>query len=127
MLKVSAVTLRPNQMLNSLNIRNSRKRIKIFLKLALPRTKIIKTYTLNLKLSISISKISLTKYTEDAMKLEERKSPYDDPFVFLAGVINEKIKVLDYDLSSLDNNVIVMEILDAAIRSAESGKTIYLD
>ena len=65
-------------------------------------------------------------FDEEYMKLEERKSPYDDPFVYMAGVINGEITVPTYDLSSLENNVIVMEILDAAIRSATSGQTIKL-
>jgi hypothetical protein len=31
-----------------------------------------------------------------------------------------------FDLSSLENNMIVMEILDAAIRSAAEGKAVQL-
>jgi hypothetical protein len=32
----------------------------------------------------------------------------------------------DGDLSSLDTNVVVMQILDTALRSAQTGKTITL-
>lgn len=65
-------------------------------------------------------------YSEEKMKLEERKAPYDDPFVFFASVINGDIEVKPFDLSSLENNVIVMEILEAAIKSAKTGQTVEL-
>ncbi len=40
--------------------------------------------------------------------------------------VNRKdIIVKSYDLASLENNMIVVEILDAAIRSAKSGKAIF--
>ncbi|MCX4334565.1 MAG: hypothetical protein OSJ55_06750 [Bacteroidales bacterium] len=40
--------------------------------------------------------------------------------------VNRKdIIVKPYDLASLENNMIVVEILDAAIRSAKSGKAIF--
>lgn len=58
--------------------------------------------------------------------LNEREAPYDDPFALLAAVVQHKITLSPYDLSSLENNMIVMEILDAAIRSARSGKKIIL-
>lgn len=37
-----------------------------------------------------------------------------------------QIKVADRDLSALGNNVVVMRILDAAKRSAATGKTVRL-
>lgn len=58
--------------------------------------------------------------------LPKRKAPYDDPFSFLVAVVKDQIKVEPYDLSSLENNMIVVEILEAAKKSAESGKTVYL-
>ena len=66
-------------------------------------------------------------YTEKVMKLDEREAPYDDPFSYLAGVIRADISPEPYDLSSLENNMIVMKILDAAIKSAQQGRTIYFD
>jgi predicted dehydrogenase len=63
---------------------------------------------------------------ELAEKLTERPAPYDDPFAFLAGVVRGQIKPAAYDLSSLENNLIVVEILDAARRSAKSGKAVRL-
>lgn len=62
------------------------------------------------------------------------KSPIDitsgyesgDPFKYLTGVVHGDIKLLPTDLSSLENNVIVVEILEAAKKSAKEGKTIIL-
>jgi predicted dehydrogenase len=64
---------------------------------------------------------------EQSITLKERESPYDDPFSFFAAVIQEEITVSDQDLSSLENNMIVVEILEAAKESAKTGKTVSLD
>lgn len=53
------------------------------------------------------------------------KPPYDDPLHYLSAVVTGKISHED-NLSSLRTNVLVVEILDAARRSAGSGKTISL-
>jgi predicted dehydrogenase len=53
-------------------------------------------------------------------------SPYQDPFAYFAAVVHGEITVKPTDLSSLQNNMIVVEILDAARRSAKEGKVIYL-
>ena len=69
--------------------------------------------------------------------LEEKEGPFNqqaasleggyfDPFAFLAAAVNGEVVVPDYDLSSLENNMIVMEILEAAKQSAEKGQTIFL-
>lgn len=58
--------------------------------------------------------------------LSERENPYDDPFALLAAVVQKKISLPAYDLSSLENNLIVMEILDAALQSARTGKKVIL-
>lgn len=70
--------------------------------------------------------IGYDDFTEKQLKLEERIAPYDDPFAFMAAVINGEIKINPFDLSSLENNMIVMEILEAAIKSAKSNQTIFL-
>ena len=64
---------------------------------------------------------------EISEKLEERQSPYNDPFSLLAAVVRNEITVAPYDLSSLENNMIVVEILEAAKKSAETGKRILLE
>ena len=51
---------------------------------------------------------------------------YTDPFLYFVDVINGKIKVPENGLYSLENNVRVVQILDAARESAKSGKTISL-
>ncbi len=66
-------------------------------------------------------------FDETSYKLEEREPPYNDPFSFFAAVVRNKIKLRPYDLSSLENNMVVMEILDAAVRSSKKHKTIKLE
>jgi predicted dehydrogenase len=66
------------------------------------------------------------EYEEKRMKLSERQRPYHDPFVYFASVINGEIKTKPFNLSSLENNMVVMEILDAAIRSVQENRTINL-
>lgn len=50
----------------------------------------------------------------------------DNPFVYFAQVITGNIEVLPTDLSSLENNMSVVKILDAAKESAKTGKTVNL-
>jgi predicted dehydrogenase len=49
---------------------------------------------------------------------------YEDPFTYFAGVIRGKIIMADYDPYSLENNLMVVKILDAAKESAKTGKTV---
>ncbi len=63
---------------------------------------------------------------EQAEILSERAVPYDDPFALLAAVIKKEITLPAYDLSSLENNLIVVEILEAAIQSSRTGKKVML-
>jgi len=65
-------------------------------------------------------------YIEESYKLEERIAPFNDPFSLFAAVIRNEIALEPFDLSSLENNMIVMEILDAAIKSAKTKKTIEI-
>jgi hypothetical protein len=53
-------------------------------------------------------------------------APYDDPFRYLAATVRGKIKMQPSDLSALDNNVIVVEILEAAKKSAETGMRVEM-
>ena len=66
-------------------------------------------------------------YKETTIKTKEQPSPYNDPFSFFAAVIRKEITVAPFDLSSLENNMIVMEILEAAKLSAKKGKAIKLN
>ena len=64
-------------------------------------------------------------YSEEKMNLPELESPYRDPFELLKSVVREEIILPKFDLYSLENNMLVMEILQAAKESAATGKTIF--
>jgi predicted dehydrogenase len=49
---------------------------------------------------------------------------YIDPFSYFADVIRGKIKMTKFDPYSLENNLVVVKILEAARQSAETGKTV---
>ena len=51
-------------------------------------------------------------------------APYNDAFYYLKAVVRGEIKCEPYDLSSLENNLIVVRILEAAIQSSKSGKAV---
>ena len=65
------------------------------------------------------------KESEDFILNYERVISDTDPFAFFAGVVRGEIDPKG-SLSSLSINMVAMEILDAAIRSAKSGSTILL-
>ena len=56
----------------------------------------------------------------------EEMDVYTDPISYFADVIRNKIKVPANGLYSLENNVKVVRILEAARQSAKTGKTIFL-
>ena len=64
--------------------------------------------------------------SEEIINLDSRDAPYDDPFSYLAAVVNKDITISDFGLYSLPLNVTVVEILEKAKESARTGKTIYL-
>lgn len=66
-------------------------------------------------------------FKEEKLELPERDSPRNDPFALLKAVIRKEITLTPYDPSSLENNLMVVEILEAARKSAKSGKTIRLN
>jgi len=49
---------------------------------------------------------------------------YEDPFSYFANVIRNNITMKNYDPYSIENNMIVVKILDAARESAKTGRTI---
>ncbi|MGR3812212.1 Gfo/Idh/MocA family protein [Jiulongibacter sp. NS-SX5] len=65
-------------------------------------------------------------FKEESFKLEERKAPFDDPFALLAAVVRNDIDLKPYDLTALQNNMLVVEILEAAKKSAELHQTVLL-
>ncbi|UJH92053.1 Gfo/Idh/MocA family oxidoreductase [Antarcticibacterium sp. 1MA-6-2] len=64
---------------------------------------------------------------EETKKLNYSGEIYEDPFNFLAAIVrgNEEIEV--NNLYGLPINITVVEILEAAKKSAAQGKTIYLE
>jgi predicted dehydrogenase len=65
-------------------------------------------------------------FQEEKLELGARKAPFDDPFSVLHAVVRGKLKLSPFDPYSLENNMLVMEILQAAKESAASGKTVFL-
>ncbi|WP_423735107.1 Gfo/Idh/MocA family protein [Chitinophaga caseinilytica] len=61
-----------------------------------------------------------TKVTPEELKV------YTDPFVYLAAVVKGKETVAPWSLYSLENNVMVVRILEAAKISAKTGKSVPL-
>ena len=58
-------------------------------------------------------------------QVEPASAPYTDYFSYLSAVLNGKTKLAN-DLSSLENNIIVVKILEAALRSAKEGKRVTI-
>ncbi|MEC3906159.1 Gfo/Idh/MocA family oxidoreductase [Tamlana sp. 2201CG12-4] len=63
-------------------------------------------------------------FEESTYTLKERNTPFNDPFALFAAVIKNEITLEPFDLSSLENNMVVMEVLDAAVKSARNDKTV---
>lgn len=64
---------------------------------------------------------------EQTMQVTSKDIPvYEDPFSYFADVLRGKITVAKNSLYSLDNNITVVQILEAARESAKTGKTIFL-
>lgn len=63
---------------------------------------------------------------EQAFKIEARPAPFTNPFAVLSQVVQGKLKLEQNDLYGLPINVTVVEILEAAKKSAQSGKTVQL-
>ena len=63
---------------------------------------------------------------KESLRVTDFPTPYNEPFFYFANVIKGNVKVNPTDLSSLENNLIVVKILDAARQSARERRTIYL-
>ena len=70
------------------------------------------------------ARVRIGKNAEETREAQPVAAPYDEPLSYLAAVVRGEIK--PSGLSSLANNLIVTEILDAARRSAQTGRTIKL-
>ncbi|HVS91502.1 MAG TPA: Gfo/Idh/MocA family oxidoreductase [Mucilaginibacter sp.] len=69
--------------------------------------------------------IRMRENRRSSVKAEPLPEPINDPLVYLAAVLHGQIPGTD-DQASLKYNMIVMQILDAAKRSAKEGKRIVL-
>lgn len=65
-------------------------------------------------------------FIETKSKLPELNPPFNDPFAHFAALINKEVFLSPYDLPSLENNMLVVEILNAGKLSAKKGKAINL-
>lgn len=63
---------------------------------------------------------------EQNIVAEKLPAPYNDSFLYLKAAVRGQIEVKPTDLSSLENNLIVVEILNAAIESNKTGKAVKL-
>jgi hexosaminidase len=63
---------------------------------------------------------------EAAQKSPTLKAPYNDSFFYLKAVVRNEIEVGPADLSSFENNLTVVSILDATVRSGKSGNVVKL-
>jgi predicted dehydrogenase len=63
---------------------------------------------------------------EEIIKIAQRPAPFTDPFSVLADVVSGKLKLDENDMYGLPVNVTVVEILEAAKQSAQTGKTVVL-
>lgn len=63
---------------------------------------------------------------EDPVELPHLTATHQNPFSYLAAVVRGEIIVKPGDLSSLENNMIVVEILDAARYSAQTGQKVII-
>jgi predicted dehydrogenase len=60
-------------------------------------------------------------------KAEPLPNGIDDPFAYLNQVVKKGLPGEPFGVSSIENNLIVMQILEAAKEAASSGKTIHWD
>ncbi len=67
------------------------------------------------------------KTSEEVIKVPGSAAPFTDPFAFFAAAVKGDIHVAPTDLSSLEINLTVVEILEAARQSSETGAQVKLD
>jgi predicted dehydrogenase len=70
------------------------------------------------------ARVRIGKGEEETRTAAPVAAPYDEPLSYLSAVVRGEIK--PSGLSGLENNLIVTEILDAARKSSQTGRTIKL-
>lgn len=66
------------------------------------------------------------KSPEELIIVDPLKDFYSDGVSYFAAIVRNRLTMKPFDLSSLENNLIVVEILDAARESAKTGKPVKL-
>ena len=59
-----------------------------------------------------------------AFKAPRLEAPYDDSFRLLRAVVRDEVELKPYDPNSLENNIMVVRILEAAKKSSSKGKAV---
>ncbi len=62
-----------------------------------------------------------TGQKENAVQPAPLEAPYNDSFYYLKAAVRKEIEVKPYDLSALENNLMVVKILESAIQSSKTG------
>lgn len=65
-----------------------------------------------------------TQRKENTIQPPKLEEPYNDSFYYLKAAVRGEIKIQPYDLSSLENNLMVVKILESAIESSKTGKPV---
>jgi predicted dehydrogenase len=63
---------------------------------------------------------------KETIRVTEFPTAANEPFNYFSNIIRGTMEIKSTDLSSLENNLIVVRILEAAKESAKEGKTIIL-
>lgn len=66
-------------------------------------------------------------FDETLLRPEALEAPLDDPFAYLKAVVRGTLTLPEFEPGTLANNLLVMEILDAAVRSAREGRKVILE
>jgi predicted dehydrogenase len=70
------------------------------------------------------ARVRIGKGEEEVRTSAKQSAPYDEPLSYLSAVVRGEIQ--PSGLTGLANNLVVTEILDAARRSAETGRTVNI-
>lgn len=67
------------------------------------------------------------KEEEQSLRVADAQTPFVDGFAFFSAAIRGDTNVVPTDLSTLETNLIVVEILDAARENHRTGKIVSLE
>ncbi|WP_238807668.1 Gfo/Idh/MocA family protein [Emticicia aquatica] len=76
-------------------------------------------------MQMNIRKGDRNAFPEEVITVKPLETPRNDPFSYFSAVVRGTIKS-ENDLGSLKINMVAMTILDAAVKSSKTGKTIML-